>query len=287
MSECPYCTNSFEMTDTCNDEFRMWQGLVGPYYSPSIQDGILTWTNTGGLPNPDPVYIIGPQGNGLYIGGIAETISDLPATADSGVTWLVGEDEPYDGYVFLGGSWVSIGAVTPGPAGPTGPTGPAGPTGPTGPAGPTGIEVSDTTPISDVLVWIDPDEDTEILIPEMHQTVTPDVLDMGSEYLDAAAVYDRTQGKTQSVINSENAKNGLGTAVIITDDYVAPSDGIFILAPNNVNNSFCYGYINGIHVFSALGFSSGYNLNALAVKKGMTLSTYASSDAHAEFRPFV
>ena len=85
----------------------------------------------------------------------------------------------------------------------------------------------------------------------------------------------------------ESEKTGLGEAVAITGSYVAPSDGIFILAPNNVNNSFCYGYINSVHVFSALGFSSGYNLNALPVKKGMTLSIYASSDAHADFRPFV
>ena len=82
-------------------------------------------------------------------------------------------------------------------------------------------------------------------------------------------------------------KHGLGTPVNITSDYVAPSDGIYVLAPNNVNNSFCYGYINGVHIFSALGFTSGYNLNALPVKKGMTLGVYASSDAHADFYPFV
>ena len=120
MSECPYCINSFEMTETCHDEFRMWQGLVGPYYIPTIEDGILTWTNTGGLPNPNPINIIGAQGNGLYIGGIAETTGDLPETAENGVTWLVGADEPYEGYVYLNGSWVDIGAVTPGPTGPQG-----------------------------------------------------------------------------------------------------------------------------------------------------------------------
>lgn len=120
MSECPYCINSFEMTETCHDEFRMWQGLVGPYYIPTIEDGILTWTNTGGLPNPNPINIIGAQGNGLYIGGIAETTGDLPETAENGVTWLVGADEPYNGYVYLNGSWVDIGAVTPGPTGPQG-----------------------------------------------------------------------------------------------------------------------------------------------------------------------
>jgi hypothetical protein len=72
--------------------------------------------------------------------------------------------------------------------------------------GPPGLEVSNTTPVSDVLAWIDPDEDTEILVPEMHTTGTPNVLNMGSEYLDAAAVYDRTQGMTQAVFNAEHKK---------------------------------------------------------------------------------
>ena len=79
----------------------------------------------------------------------------------------------------------------------------------------------------------------------------------------------------------------LGTAVPITGNYVAPSDGIFTCSANNVNGSYCYGYVNGVHLFTALGFPSGYNLASLAVKKGMTLGVYMSSDAHADFRPFV
>lgn len=121
MSECPYCVNSFEMNDTCHDEFRMWQGLVGPYYIPTIdEDGNLSWTNTGELPNPSPVNVIGPQGNGLLIAGIAETTGDLPETAANGVTWLVGAAAPYEGYVYLNGEWNDIGEVTLGPAGPQG-----------------------------------------------------------------------------------------------------------------------------------------------------------------------
>lgn len=121
MSECPYCVNSFEMNDTCHDEFRMWQGLVGPYYIPTIdEDGNLSWTNTGELPNPAPVNVIGPQGNGLLIAGIAETTGDLPETAANGVTWLVGAAAPYEGYVYLNGEWNDIGEVTLGPAGPQG-----------------------------------------------------------------------------------------------------------------------------------------------------------------------
>lgn len=39
------------------------QGPKGDVYTPSISsDGILSWTNDGGLENPDPVNVIGPQG---------------------------------------------------------------------------------------------------------------------------------------------------------------------------------------------------------------------------------
>lgn len=151
MSECPYCTNAFEVNDTCHDEFRMWQGLVGPYYIPTIEDGVLTWTNTGGLPNPNPINIIGAQGNGLYIGGIAETTGDLPETAENGVTWLVGSDEPYEGYVYLNGSWVDIGAVTPGPTGPQGIPGAGVPSG-----GTTGQVLQKASNTDYQTEWADP-----------------------------------------------------------------------------------------------------------------------------------
>lgn len=152
MSECPYCTNAFEVNDTCHDEFRMWQGLVGPYYIPTIEDGVLTWTNTGGLPNPNPINIIGAQGNGLYIGGIAETTGDLPETAENGVTWLVGADEPYEGYVYLNGSWVDIGAVTPGPTGPQGIPGAGVPSG-----GTTGQVLQKASNTDYQTEWADPE----------------------------------------------------------------------------------------------------------------------------------
>lgn len=151
MSECPYCTNAFEVNDTCHDEFRMWQGLVGPYYIPTIEDGVMTWTNTGGLPNPNPINIIGAQGNGLYIGGIAETTGDLPETAENGVTWLVGSDEPYEGYVYLNGSWVDIGAVTPGPTGPQGIPGAGVPSG-----GTTGQVLQKASNTDYQTEWADP-----------------------------------------------------------------------------------------------------------------------------------
>lgn len=115
MSECPYCQNTFEMNETCADEFTMWQGLVGPYYYPYIDiNGYLTWSNTGDLPNPDPVNIIGPPGHGVDIKGIVATYSDLPPSPDNGDVYLVGNEAPYDAYVYFEGVWTDIGDVSKG-----------------------------------------------------------------------------------------------------------------------------------------------------------------------------
>lgn len=39
------------------------KGDTGPYFTPSVStEGILSWTNTGGLDNPDSINIQGPQG---------------------------------------------------------------------------------------------------------------------------------------------------------------------------------------------------------------------------------
>lgn len=126
MSECPYCQNSFEMTEICHDEFRMWQGLVGPYYTPSVdEDGILSWTNTGGLPNPDPIDISGPAGSSFSIEGIVATVSALPQGGSEGV-WLVGTEAPYEGYSFVSGAWADIGQLAIGPRGEQGEPGEPG-----------------------------------------------------------------------------------------------------------------------------------------------------------------
>lgn len=47
-----YC-DEFVLIEDNEDSFEMWQGIVGPYYTPSISSaGILHWTNNGDLPNP-------------------------------------------------------------------------------------------------------------------------------------------------------------------------------------------------------------------------------------------
>lgn len=80
------------------------QGPAGPYFSPSMsKDGWLSWQNNGGLSNPEPVNLMGPQG----------------APGQTGNPGPQGE---------------------PGPTGPPGPQGEKGETGATGPQGPQGIQ---------------------------------------------------------------------------------------------------------------------------------------------------
>ena len=104
-----YCTDVFKMVEDNEDSYRMWQGLVGPYYVPIMSnDGTLRWTNNGGLPNPSEVNLMGPQGAGIRIAGIRESAEELPATAPAGDIWLVGEGSPYEGYSYTGGSWRGV-----------------------------------------------------------------------------------------------------------------------------------------------------------------------------------
>lgn len=122
MTDCVYCQNTFEMDETCSDGFRMWQGLTGPYYIPSVDDlGNLSWTNTGELPNPDPVNI---TGKGINIVGIVGSTDDLPDTANDFDAYLVGEEDPYNAYMWDGAAWVDLGIVGRGPQGEPGPAGP-------------------------------------------------------------------------------------------------------------------------------------------------------------------
>ena len=132
------CCNHFSFTDD-GDSFESWQGQRGPYYIPHLSaDGVLSWTNTGNLPNPAPVDISGPPGSSVELRGPVPSVEDLPDTAPSGELWLVGSASPYDGWFYNGVSWENAGQIAVGPAGPQGPQGPQGETGPAGPAGPQG-----------------------------------------------------------------------------------------------------------------------------------------------------
>lgn len=97
------------------DEFRMWQGLVGPYYTPAVDSlGNLSWTNNGNLVNPPTVNV---SGRGLTITGIVDTSNDLPETAPQYTCYLVGTTSPYHAYIFDGTSWTDLGVVGKGDTG--------------------------------------------------------------------------------------------------------------------------------------------------------------------------
>lgn len=102
------CDNFIIYEDNQN-EFKMWQGLVGAHYTPYVDGaGNLSWTNNGGLPNPPTVNV---TGKGLTITGIVATTGDLPATANQFDTYLIGTADPYYAYMYYENAWVNIGAV--------------------------------------------------------------------------------------------------------------------------------------------------------------------------------
>ena len=114
------CCDVFKMVDE-GDSFQSWNGLRGPYFVPHLSaDGVLSWTNTGNLPNPAPVDISGPPGVSVELRGPVASVQDLPATASSSELWLVGTASPYDGYFFNGVQWENAGPVSVGPPGPAG-----------------------------------------------------------------------------------------------------------------------------------------------------------------------
>ena len=86
MSDCyEHDHDHFEMREDTGDEFLMWQGLVGPHFSPHVDEyGNLSWTNNGQLPNPASVNIAGKPGTGIEITGRVNSVEDLPARAGMG-----------------------------------------------------------------------------------------------------------------------------------------------------------------------------------------------------------
>ena len=106
MSDC-YCQHDcFTMSEDL-DEFRMWQGLVGPYYQPHVdQYGNIYWTNNGGLPNPEAQNI---TGKGIKPLGIVATAGNLPESANPNDAYLVGTVVPYHMYYNASGTWVDLG----------------------------------------------------------------------------------------------------------------------------------------------------------------------------------
>lgn len=121
------------------------QGSTGPYFTPSVSDnGNLSWTNNGGLQNPNTVNIMGPQGEQ----GIQGPKGETGETGTQGPQGIQGETGPYfvpsvdtEGNL----SWSNTGNLQnpqtvniKGPQGPQGIQGEQGEIGPQGEKGNTG-----------------------------------------------------------------------------------------------------------------------------------------------------
>ena len=121
------------------------RGPAGAVYTPSVTDGLLSWTNDGGLENPAPADIRGPKGDkgdpgeagppgadgadgapgtGLAVLGQYDSAEALAAAVTDpalGDNYYVGESAPFDIYTWtkVGGApqWVNGGALQGAPGG--------------------------------------------------------------------------------------------------------------------------------------------------------------------------
>lgn len=126
------CEDHFSMTDEDDGysaiDWGSWGGVVtgpaGPYYTPKVSnDGVLSWTNNGGLPNPASVNLMKGDSYVLYFRSVPvsaatgaeimritdgritantvvlECVFAAPAYIASGVTWT-----SYAGYIAFSGT---------------------------------------------------------------------------------------------------------------------------------------------------------------------------------------
>lgn len=123
----------------------------GIYYTPSVSDnGIISWTNNGGLPNPDAVNIMGPEGPAGEDGADGQKGDTgpyyTPSVSDDGdLSWTNNGNLSNPPVVNIKGPQGEIG-----PEGPQGPQGEQGEKGDTGSAGPQGEVGPYYTPNVDV-----------------------------------------------------------------------------------------------------------------------------------------
>ena len=142
----------------------------GVTFIPSVSaDGVISWTNDGGLENPEPVSVKGPKGDPGEQGpagpageqGPAGPKGDTGPAGEQGPAGPAGEQGPAgpkgdpgeQGPAGPKGDPGEQGPAgpkgdpgTPGAQGPEGPAGPAGPAGEQGPAGPKGDQGEPGTP---------------------------------------------------------------------------------------------------------------------------------------------
>ena len=98
-------------------------GATGPYFTPSVsQEGELSWSNNGELPNPSSVNIMGPKGapgRGVQVLGTYESLSALQSAVSNpsqGDMYNIGTASPYSVYMYdtTGGQnkWINLGEIT-------------------------------------------------------------------------------------------------------------------------------------------------------------------------------
>lgn len=109
------------------------QGPIGPYYIPSVSnDGVISWTNTGGLSNPSSINIKGPQGDI----GIQGPEGPIGPQGIQGIQGPKGNPFTYEDF-----TQEQLEGLR-GPKGDVGPQGPQGEQGPIGNTGPQGESVT-------------------------------------------------------------------------------------------------------------------------------------------------
>lgn len=85
------CYDKFTLDDI-PDSFQMWQGLRGPYFTPHVaENGDLSWSNNGQLPNPETVNIKGPPGSpgpGVPAGGTTGQLLAKASDEDYAGQWI-------------------------------------------------------------------------------------------------------------------------------------------------------------------------------------------------------
>ena len=121
------------------------QGEPGFYFTPTVLQNaqgrsILTWSNNGGLPNPQSADITGADGGSFVTLGMYATLNELQTAVPNpsrGDAYFVGTSGNNVIYVWSGLLWENVGSLR-GPQGPRGLQGATGPQGPIGETGPQG-----------------------------------------------------------------------------------------------------------------------------------------------------
>lgn len=111
-----------------------------------------------------PQGVAGKDGTSFTVSGEVGSVEELPASAETGIAYAVGDGYPYDIYIYDGSNWINLGPIE-GPQGPqgeqgaqgeqgeTGATGAQGPIGPTGATGPAGVTFTPSVSSEGIISW--------------------------------------------------------------------------------------------------------------------------------------